>query len=66
MGFDDIQDAAVGTPPLTTMSASPDKLGSILARTILDRIRNPELPVKVTEISTELIVRKTTGRPLST
>ena len=63
VGFDDIQDAAVGTPPLTTMAVSPIKLGGMLASTILDRIRNPDMPVKVTEISAELIIRETTSEP---
>lgn len=61
VGFDDIQDAAVGMPPLTTMAVCPEQLGRKLARTILDRIQNPDMPVMVTEISAELIIRETTG-----
>jgi len=64
-GFDNIQDAAVATPPLTTMAVSPHKLGRKLAQTMLDRIRDPSAPVTVSQISAELIIRATTGAPLN-
>lgn len=61
IGFDDIQDAAVATPPLSTMAVSPYQLGRRLARVLLERIREPEAPVAISEISAELVVRETTG-----
>lgn len=63
VGFDDIQDAAVATPPLTTMAASPGKLGDRLARVLLDRINDPDMPVTVSEVSAQLVIRGTTGPP---
>ena len=63
IGFDDIQDAAVATPPLTTMAVSPHKLGRKLAHVLLDRIRDPDMPITVSEISAELLVRDTAGSP---
>jgi LacI family transcriptional regulator len=63
IGFDDIQDAAVATPPLTTMAVCPHKLGRKLARVLLDRIQDPEMPPTVVEISAELVERETTGAP---
>ena len=63
-GFDDVQDAAVATPPLTTMAVSPHRLGRKLARVLLDRIQGPEMPVTVSEVSAELVVRETTAAPL--
>lgn len=62
-GFDDIQDAVVATPALTTMAVSPHKLGRKLGQVLLDRIRDPDMPVTVSEISAELIIRDTTGVP---
>ena len=50
IGFDDIQDAAVATPPLTTMAVSPHRLGRLLARTLLDRIQSPDKPWEVAEV----------------
>ncbi len=61
VGFDDIQDAAVATPPLTTMAIHPQKLGRKLARVLLDRIEEPAMPATVSEISAELVVRDTSG-----
>ena len=63
IGFDNIQDAAVSTPALTTMGVSPNKIGQILAQVILSRIHNPDMPLTVSEVSAELIVRETTGAP---
>ncbi|MGV6849712.1 MAG: LacI family DNA-binding transcriptional regulator [Marinibacterium sp.] len=63
VGFDDVQDAAVASTPLTTMAVAPDKLGNKLARVLLDRINDPDMPVTVSEISARLVVRGTTGAP---
>ena len=62
-GFDDIQDAAVATPALTTMAVSPHKLGRKLARALLDRIEDPDMPPVVSEVSAEPVIRATTGSP---
>ncbi|WP_170387851.1 LacI family DNA-binding transcriptional regulator [Ruegeria atlantica] len=61
VGFDDIEDAAVSTPGLTTMAINPKKLGTRLAEVLLDRMRSPELPVRHFEYSATLIVRGTSG-----
>lgn len=63
VGFDDVQDAAVAIPPLTTLAVSPYKLGRRLARVVLDRIREPEMPMTVSLVPAELVVRETTGNP---
>lgn len=64
IGFDDIQDAAVATPALTTMSVSPYQLGRRLALALLDRIREPDMPVTLAEVSAELIIRETAGKAI--
>lgn len=61
VGFDDIQDAAVATPPLTTMAVSPYQLGRRLARVALDRLRDPDMPVTSSLVPARLTVRATTG-----
>ena len=61
IGFDDISDAEVGTPPLTTMAISPVDLGKRLAQTLLDRIRNPDQPTVTIRTHAQLVVRGTTG-----
>lgn len=61
IGFDDIGEAAVADPPLSTMAVSPYRLGARLARVLLDRIRDPDAPATVSETTAELVARKTTG-----
>ena len=64
IGFDDVQDAALATPALTTISTKPYKLGTLLAKTILDRIIDPFQQSKSSKVSTKLILRDTTGKPV--
>ncbi|MGF0540178.1 LacI family DNA-binding transcriptional regulator [Agrobacterium sp. ES01] len=64
-GFDDIEDAAMATPALTTMAVSPYQLGRRLALVLLDRLREPGMPVSISEVSAELIVRETTAAPFA-
>lgn len=65
IGFDDIGEAALAIPPLTTMAVSPELLGRKLARALLDRIRDPDMPATVSEVAARLVVRQTTGIPPS-
>lgn len=70
IGFDDIEEAAVAIPPLTTMAVSPGLLGRRLGRVILDRIRDPGMPATTSEVSASLTARSSTGpcmtRPVGT
>lgn len=63
VGFDDIQDARVATPPLTTMAVSPYQMGRRLARTLLNRLKEPDAAIATTLIPAQLVVRETTGHP---
>ena len=63
IGFDDIQDAAISTPALTTMAVAPYELGRKLARVMLDRIARPDMPVASVLVPARLVVRETTGKP---
>ena len=58
---DNIQDAEAATPRLTTMAVSPVKLGRKLAQVLLARIREPDMPLTVSEVSAKLLIRETTG-----
>ncbi len=62
IGFDDVPDAAIATPPLTTLAVSPYQLGRKLARVMLDRINNPDMPTAASLVPAELVERATTGR----
>ncbi len=63
IGFDDIQDARLATPPLTTMAISPYQMGRKLARALLDRLRDPDAPPSTTLFPATLVLRGTTGPP---
>lgn len=63
IGFDDVEDARLATPPLTTISIAPYELGRRLARTLLDRVKDPTMPVADVMIAARLIQRGTTGPP---
>lgn len=61
IGFDDIQDAEIASPPLTTMAVSPYDLGRKLARVVIDRLREPDMPVATSLVAARLVERGTTG-----
>ena len=64
-GFDDIADASIAEPPLTTMAVSPYNLGRKLAKVALDRITDPDQPKSATLVPAELVIRSTTGAPVT-
>jgi DNA-binding LacI/PurR family transcriptional regulator len=61
IGFDDIQDASVATPPLTTMAVCPYQLGKKLAQVLLARLHDPNSAVTSTFLPANLVVRETTA-----
>lgn len=61
IGFDDISDAAIADPPLSTLGICPRVLGRTLAKVLVERIRHPDLPIANTLVAAELILRGSTG-----
>ena len=64
IGIDDISDAALANPPLSTMAVSPTELGQQLGRVMINRLKHPNQQQVNLDITAELIVRKTTDVPL--
>ena len=62
IGFDDVPLAAYFDPPLTTIRLPAFELGLAAGRALLDRIAGRDVPAR-TLLSTELIVRASTGAP---
>jgi LacI family transcriptional regulator len=60
-GFDDIEMAAVATPPLTTVRVPAADIGRLAAERMLARLAGEHV-VAVEEVRFELIVRASTGR----
>ncbi len=57
VGFDDIEEAALWHPPLTTIAISPMDIGTQAAQLLLDQMEHPDRPPKQVILSPELIVR---------
>ena len=60
VGFDDIEDAALVRPSLTTVSIKPKDIGSAGIDLLLQRIEHPDKPYAFRVQSPELVVRETT------
>jgi DNA-binding LacI/PurR family transcriptional regulator len=62
VGFDDIDEAALASPPLTTIRLSPRAVGKVAAETLLERLQGRQEP-KSTLIEGSLIIRESTSAP---
>ena len=60
-GFDDIPEAALSTPPLTTLSVDPRARGRQAAELLLQRVRAPEGAPRSMVAPVQLIVRGSSG-----
>ena len=65
-GFDDIAEAALGMPPLTTLSAAPRERGQQAAQLILQRLHEPQADSRKTIAPVQLIVRESSCPPPTT
>jgi LacI family transcriptional regulator len=64
VGFDDIDEAATASPPLTTVSQPPRLVGTITAETLIERITGRVEPSR-RSIPGSLVVRQSTAPPRS-
>lgn len=62
IGFDDISLAAFVNPPLTTIRQSKDKMGSLAANLLLERIANKNMGLRQEIVAVQLVVRGSTAR----
>lgn len=58
IGFDNIADAALWSPPLTTLSVPPGRVGQEAVKLLLKRISNPDSPPQKIILSPTLVVRE--------
>jgi LacI family transcriptional regulator len=63
VGFDDIQSAAYNNPSITTIRQPLHQMGTLAARTLLQRVRGKEEPLPVLTVLPELIIRESTCPP---
>lgn len=59
IGFDDIEEAALWQPALTTVAIDPQRIGAEAARLLLERIDNPDAPPRRVILPPRLVVRET-------
>jgi LacI family transcriptional regulator len=64
VGFDDIADAALVRPALTTVAISPRLIGTTSVGVLLDRMAHPEHPPRQAVLQPHLVVRDS-SHPLS-
>lgn len=56
-GFDNIEDATRGMPPLTTVHVPKEAMGRAAVERLLDRIHNPAVPLEKILISADIVHR---------
>jgi DNA-binding LacI/PurR family transcriptional regulator len=59
-GFDDVLCARLTIPPLTTMHQPCEAIGSTIVKLLVERIREPSLPVRTVLLDSPLVVRQST------
>lgn len=59
--FDGIPEAALSTPPLTTVSQPIEQIGRLAVQMLLERIAHPDLPPRQERIGVDLVVRASCG-----
>ena len=63
VGYDDLEEAAIATPALTTVWNGQREVGRRAAAALLDRLRGEAVSANQELIHPELHVRSSTGRP---
>ena len=62
-GFDDIAEAAVSAPPLTTLAVTPRARGRQAAELIMQRLQDPAAAPRQTIVPVQLLVRESSSPP---
>lgn len=63
IGFDDIPQAALIHPALTTITQPLEKMGRVATQMLLDLLKNPEKKADRIELPTQLVVRDSCSAP---
>lgn len=61
-GFDDISEAALSTPALTTLAVNPRERGQQAAQLLLQRLENPDAPALRTVAPVKLCIRNSSAK----
>ena len=63
IGFDDIPQAAVTHPALTTVNQPLEKMGRVATQMLMDLLHHPEKKPKRIELPTALVIRESCHPP---
>nr|WP_282571810.1 LacI family DNA-binding transcriptional regulator [Roseomonas acroporae] len=63
IGVDDVPEAPLSRPPLTTVATHPREVGEVAARLLLRRIDDPARPRESVVLPTHLVIRGSCGAP---
>ncbi len=61
IGFDDIPQASIVYPRLTTIRQPLEQMGRVAAKLLLEQIENPEQPARRITLATQLVIRDSCG-----
>jgi LacI family transcriptional regulator len=61
IGFDNIAEAALQRPGLTTVSVTPGQIGAQAAQLLLERIQNPDAALRQIVLPPALVIRESCG-----
>lgn len=64
-GFDNIEDATRGVPPLTTVHVPKEAMGRAAVEKLLNRIHNPSAPLEKILIAADIVHRDSASGPQS-
>lgn len=64
VGFDDLEQAVVSRPALTTIATRPQTVGQEAARLLIARLERPDDPPETRYVPTQLVVRDSCGAKL--
>jgi GntR family transcriptional regulator, arabinose operon transcriptional repressor len=63
VGIDDVKYASLLPIPLTTQRQPCQDIGKVAMATMLERLRNPDLPIREISLNCRLVIRKSCGSP---
>jgi LacI family transcriptional regulator len=64
VGFDDIAEATLWRPSLTTVAVARQQVAKTAVEMLLQRIEDFDAPTRTVLLPTKLVVRETTGAPI--
>ncbi|MEM7032452.1 MAG: LacI family DNA-binding transcriptional regulator [Chloroflexota bacterium] len=64
IGFDELPEAAMWHPGITTVSIEPYQIGQTAAQLLLERIADPDLPPRQVTVPARLVIRESCGSPV--